>query len=163
MIRHHRFQLPLSGSQDPGGKSAKDRKKMTFNSLSRDHRGCALLRAVVAACSTNSFNSLSRDHILPVSKCGIRLERILSTPSLGITIAQLPRTTSDTLRLSTPSLGITPLIWSRITLKKTSFQLPLSGSLLIKDLQLTALPGIPFNSLSRDHGELRTPCSRLQA
>ena len=53
--------------------------------------------------------------------------------------------------LSTPSLGITcRRIIEAVRMRFSSFQLPLSGSLLLGD-QLLKLLNLPFNSLSRDH------------
>jgi hypothetical protein len=125
-----------------------------FNSLSRDH--FVLLKNDDRTYIALPFNSLSRDHVSkPLREIHVE-EKLLSTPSLGITgkapgvapepggvILSTPSLgiTRDHPRfyenprdnvtiLSTPSLGITTLPNITISWRKTIFQLPLSGSLL---------------------------------
>ena len=82
----------------------------------------------------------------------------LSTPSLGITWQRKRKCfTATSLKLSTPSLGITRISPKPLYLfLRSSFQLPLSGSLGHRSRD--SYRGIfdTFNSLSRDH-RLRCP------
>jgi hypothetical protein len=55
-----------------------------FNSLSRDHVGKGPTTSITD--DTKTFNSLSRDHTIGnVEECNTIIEKVLSTPSLGIT------------------------------------------------------------------------------
>ena len=86
-----------------------DKWDRTFNSLSRDHISLENLLERLKAYET--FNSLSRDHL-----------NIFDNAYLAV------------VKLSTPSLGITRrIIRGGLLPGRDSFQLPLSGSLIIQN------------------------------
>jgi hypothetical protein len=100
------FQLPLSGSPT--------------------------VESFIFATPQGTFNSLSRDHRRARRADPLRVGRILSTPSLGITYVLAAPPVSPYKILSTPSLGITQ-----------SMNASLAFAL--------GAVAVTFNSLSRDH------------
>ena len=133
-------------------------KVATFNSLSRDHFVNAIAYSEGSSMSS-AFNSLSRDHAGEASGPRGSVGCHLSTPSLGITsLSRRPE--SDSKRsLSTPSLGITALVvggYASATagLNLSTPSLGITGSLALLALA-SRLNLDTFNSLSRDHRELK--------
>jgi len=125
------FQLPLSGSP-----SMRPRSMIRWRfRLSTPSLGITREILNIDPQPAIAFNSLSRDHITSLTSSGLTLfsaDRILSTPSLGITRGR-ESVAEDEATLSTPSLGIT-----------TS-----SGAELLRRWRPSS-----FNSLSRDHRAL---------
>ena len=133
----------------------------TFNSLSRDHAGSIVLWEWIE----EAFNSLSRDHIRVRAVAYPHLQTILTFNSLSRdhpTPSFPPLPGGVRMRLSTPSLGITIAIFLLVdvehhfapfnslsrdhtvyltrrqnNLRRPSFQLPLSGSLVRSTSALT--------------------------
>ena len=108
--------------------------------------------------ASQAFNSLSRDHSLVLKRAENEPVTLLSTPSLGITASMLLitwasrrcRTTFQLPLSGSLTMGNRPHVLSCVEL---AFQLPLSGSREQREEIGFDLDTAPFNSLSRDHGK----------